>query len=222
LEFTLTRSQVRAIDQSAITDYHVPGIVLMENAGRGAAEVLMRLGVRGTVIILCGRGNNAGDGFVVARHLDRRSIAVRVICAGDPLAFGGDAQTNFKIAQASGIAIEQFTTAAQLAAELVRAEWIVDALLGTGASGSPRAPMDAMIDSANASTVSKMALDVPSGLDCDSGVAGEPTFVADHTCTFVAAKPGLLTQRAKHFVGQLHIVDIGAPRVLLESLGGDA
>ncbi|MCA9270982.1 MAG: hypothetical protein KDA41_21020, partial [Planctomycetales bacterium] len=105
-----------------------------------------------------------------------------------------------------------------LQSAIAGAEWIVDAMLGTGASGSPRPPYDEVIRRLNDATAKRLALDIPSGLDCDTGHAGDPTFVADHTCTFAAAKPGLLADATAPFVGSLHVVDIGVPKRLLEEV----
>src|SRR5688572_3461853 len=181
----LTRQQVRSIDRRAIDEFGMSGLVLMENAGRGCAEVLLRQGVKGGVVIACGKGNNAGDGFVIARHLDRRRVPVQILLFADPAELAGDALANFNIASLAGIPIRVCQRAENAAPLLVGAEWIVDALLGTGASGAPRAPLADAIRLLNAAAGKKLAIDLPSGLDCDSGIPAEPTFRADHTCTFV-------------------------------------
>jgi NAD(P)H-hydrate epimerase len=219
----LTRDQVRAIDRRASAEYGVPSIVLMENAGRGLADKLQKLGPGRhggrTVVICCGRGNNAGDGFVLARHLDLRGVPARVLIWGDPAQLTGDAATNYSIIKRSGIPVEVFASgndAARLDSLLADATWIVDALLGTGAAGAPRPPLDAVIRQLNSHPAPKLAVDLPSGLDCDTGQAHDPTIVAAHTCTFVAQKPGFFTPGAESFTGQVHVLDIGAPRILLE------
>jgi NAD(P)H-hydrate epimerase len=94
--------------------------------------------------------------------------------------------------------------------------WIVDALLGTGARGEPRPPLDAAIDQLNAAPAPKLAVDLPSGLDCDTGTAARHTIRATETCTFVAAKPGFFAPGAEQYVGRLHVLDIGAPRQAIE------
>src|SRR5580704_13369213 len=99
----LTRAQVREVDRRAITEFGVPGIVLMENAGRGAAELLISLGVQGSVAICCGKGNNGGDGLVIARHLDNRGIAVRVLLFAGPEELTGDAAVNVRIVERAGL-----------------------------------------------------------------------------------------------------------------------
>jgi NAD(P)H-hydrate epimerase len=220
----LNRESVRQLDRRATEEFGVPGIVLMENAGRGVADKLCELGIAGTVVICCGPGNNGGDGFVIARHLDLRGVAVKVFTWGwqPPLAGGqrppGDAATNLSILEASGIAIHYNADPSALAAAMAGAAWIVDALLGTGSHGEPRSPLDEIISTINASGVPVMAIVLPSGLDCDTGEAAKHTIRAQHTCTFVAAKPGFLIESAKQYTGQVHVCDIGAPRVLVEEM----
>ncbi len=218
----LDRESVRALDERAIRGYGVPGVVLMENAGRGCVDVLCRFGVRGPVAICCGKGNNAGDGLVIARHLDLRGVAARLLFWSDPELLQGDARVNYVIARRAGLSIhvcEEPNAAAELDRQLDGVEWIVDALLGTGAVGEPRPPLDQVITRLNAHPGRKLAVDLPSGLDCQTGAAARHTFRADHTCTFVAAKPGLVAAGAGPWVGQLHVLDIGAPRALLEEFG---
>jgi NAD(P)H-hydrate epimerase len=217
----LSREQVRSVDRLAIQEYGMTGLVLMENAGRGCVDVLCRLGIHGPVTICCGKGNNGGDGFVIARHLDLRGYAVRVLLFCDPNDLEGDAAANFNILKQTGIPIDVFTASvdpAELSSKLMGADWLVDALLGTGSRGEPRPPLDIVIDQLNGASGKKLAVDLPSGLDCDTGRPATHTFRADHTCTFVAAKTGFLATEAKPFLGQLHVLDIGAPRKLIEKV----
>ncbi len=216
----LTRQQVRSVDRRAIDEFGMSGLVLMENAGRGCALVLLRLGVRGRVVIACGKGNNAGDGFVIARHLDLKQIPVSILLFADPAELTGDALANYNIVGLSGIPVRVCRRAEDAAPFALGAEWIIDALLGTGASGPPRPPLDRAISLLNAAAGRKLAIDLPSGLDCDSGIAAEPTFRADHTCTFVASKVGFANPAAAEYVGKVHVVDIGVPRRLLEEVAG--
>lgn len=226
---TLTGEQSRRLDQLAVEEYGMTGLVLMENAGRGAVDVLCREGLDGTlnngpVVICCGKGNNAGDGFVMARHLDLRGYDVRVLAWAGPEKLRGDAAVNFKILQKADVPITIFDAdfdQGRLDEELARADWIVDALLGTGARGEPRAPFDAVIDRINAAENRVLAVDLPSGLDCDTGRAASQTVHAKVTCTFAAAKPGLVVAEAEPFVGQVHVVDIGVPRQLIERMLGE-
>jgi NAD(P)H-hydrate epimerase len=211
----ITRDQSRRIDRQTIEEYGLPGLVLMENAGRGVADLLQQLGISGPAVICCGKGNNAGDGFVIARHLGLRGYAVRVFVWADAAELTGDAGVNFRVVQKMGIPLTLFGKGhdpAELDAALVGASWIVDALLGTGAHGEPRPPLDAVIDQLNASPVPKLAVDLPSGLDCDTGLAAAHTIRAAHTCTFIAPKIGFQTPGADLYTGHIHVLDIGAPR----------
>src|SRR5213593_2836501 len=132
----LTRDQVRELDRRAIEEYGMSGLVLMENAGRGCVDMLCELGCKGPVVVVCGKGNNAGDGFVIARHLDLRGVRVKVLLLGPPDELQGDAAANYTIMQRSGLQIvalsRQFSVTV-IDSELAGFEWIVDALLGTGA-----------------------------------------------------------------------------------------
>ncbi len=224
---TLSRDRVRQFDQRAMEDFGMPSIVLMENAGRGVANRLWRIGIDGPVVVCCGPGNNGGDGFVIARHLDLRSVAVKVLVWGDAGQGTGDAAINYRILQRSGVPIVTMNdgtsanwtdVATEFARQLAGAAWLVDALLGTGAKGEPRAPLATAIDAMNAAGVPIMAVDLPSGLDCDTGQPAAHTIRAAHTCTFVAQKPGFLAAGAAAFTGHVHVVDIGAPRKLVEDM----
>ena len=215
----LSREQVRAIDRRAIDEFGVPGVVLMENAGRGAAEVLLSLGARGPVVICCGKGNNGGDGFVIARHLDNRGVPVRVLLFADPATLTGDAALNHDILSRSGVPLDvsagPVVDEAALRQELAVAEWVVDALFGTGLAGLVRPPFDRVIAAINASGAKVLAVDIPSGLDCDTGQPLGPTVRAQHTVTFVAEKKGFANPAAREWTGAVHVADIGAPRAAL-------
>ena len=218
---TLNRQQSRQVDRLAMEKYGISGLVLMENAGRGATDKLCEQGISGPVVVCCGRGNNAGDGFVIARHLDLRGHAARVLLWADPSALSGDAAANFAILQKTGVPfvlLADDRDGAGLAKQLSGAAWIVDALLGTGARGEPRAPLDKVIDQLNASGIPILAVDLPSGLDCDTGQPSAHAIRAALTCTFVAAKPGFFAPGAEQHTGRLHVLDIGTPRKLVEEV----
>jgi NAD(P)H-hydrate epimerase len=218
----ITRDQVRALDRRAIEEYGVPGVVLMENAGRGAAECLIRLGVHGRVVVCCGKGNNGGDGFVIARHLDIQDVPVSVLLFAEPKELAGDAAVNHDIARRAGIAIEAYPgpalPLAQIRERLATAEWVIDALLGTGLRERVEAPLDQVVEAINASPARILAVDVPSGLDCNTGEPLGACVRAQHTVTFVAPKLGFAKPAAKPWLGQVHVVDIGAPRKLIREL----
>jgi NAD(P)H-hydrate epimerase len=213
-----TREQVRRVDQIAIEDYAVPGIVLMENAGRSAAEIIHRVAPPGITAILCGSGNNAGDGYVIARHLQLAGREVRIVSIVDLKKLTGDARTNAVIAQKSGIIIQSVKSADEIRESLSRVATIVDALLGTGAQGQLRGLFADAVNIANSHEAMRVAIDIPTGLDCDTGQAGDPAFRASHTITFVASKVGFEQETADAYVGVVHEVGIGAPKKLLDEL----
>jgi len=222
----LARQAVREVDRQAIEEFGVPGVVLMENAGANAARLLTGLGITGPIAIACGRGNNGGDGLVMARHLDAAGHAVRLLLAAPTAAYAGDAAVNLRICDRSGLTIEHLADADEPAWRhaLAGACWIVDALLGTGAVGPPRGGVAAAISAINAeraaagiAAVRVFAVDLPSGLDADSGVAAGDCVRADVTATFVAEKPGFVEAAA--FTGDVHVLGIGAPRRLLRRFG---
>lgn len=217
----LDRRQSRDVDRRAIDEYGMSGLVLMENAGRGLADKLLELGFGPPIVVCCGKGNNAGDGFVLARHLDIRRLDVQVLVWADPAELAGDAAVNYSILARSGVPIAVFGPVHdphRLADALQGARLIVDGLLGTGAVGNPRPPLDAVIDQLNAHPAPKLAIDIPSGLDCDTGQPSAHTIRACHTCTFVAEKIGFRAARAADFTGTVHILDIGAPRRLIDQV----
>jgi NAD(P)H-hydrate epimerase len=219
----LNREQSRAVDRIAIDQLGISSLVLMENAGRGCVDVLERLGINGPAVILCGKGNNAGDGFVIARHLAIRNHDCRVLLLCDPRELTGDAAANFAILEKTGASIADLsryandTNALQTRFDELAAgaTWLIDAILGTGARGEPRPPFDTAIDWINSQPAKKLAVDIPSGLDCDTGEPAIHTIRADHTCTFATMKLGFTQPAAKPFTGQVHICDIGLPPELL-------
>lgn len=229
----LTRDAVRDVDRRAIEEFGLPGIVLMENAGRNAAALVHALatadGPPAAVGIVCGKGNNGGDGFVIARHLENLGHPVRLLLAFTPEDAPtdtrgvpkGDAAINLHVARRSGQIIRCLEGAGpdRWAGELHDATWIVDAVLGTGATGPARGPIATAIDAINASrsrgNARVFAVDLPSGLDCDTGRPLGPCVRADVTGTFVASKAGFARPESDAFTGSVHVLDIGVPRALL-------
>lgn len=216
----LTRAEVRALDAHAITRIGLPGIALMENAGRAAATRLVTIGIGGPVVVCCGKGNNGGDGSVLARHLDASGFAVRVVLICPDPAIEGDAAVNLGVLRACGIDVhgpDPDLGSATTRSILDRADWVVDGLLGTGAAGVVRDPLRAAIERINAlpNRIQRLAIDIPSGLDCDTGAPLGVAVRADHTVTFVAPKVGFSSPVAAEFLGVVHVEDIGMPRSLL-------
>jgi NAD(P)H-hydrate epimerase len=215
---SISRDQARELDRRAVDEYGMNSLVLMENAGRGVADRLCNLGLTGPVLVCCGPGNNGGDGFVVARHLDLRGIPVEVLLVVQAK-LRGDALANYRILERSGVQIRQCPDGLVIPV-LREPDWIVDALLGTGAQGEPRPAMARAIAAINASQARVLAVDLPSGLDCDSGQPASHTVRASETCTFVAWKRGFSNPAARAYLGVVHVLDIGAPgKLVAEMLG---
>jgi NAD(P)H-hydrate epimerase len=205
----LSREQVRAYDKHAIDQLGVPSLVLMENAGRGAAEVLRSLGIRARVVICCGKGNNGGDGLVIARHLAIRGCDVLTLLFAHPEELSPDAAVQWNVVSRLNLPVQVWPDESALKAILGRAEWVVDALFGAGLTGPLREPFDRVVTTVNGSGARVFAVDIPSGLDCDTGEPLGPTIRAEHTATFVAPKLGYRNPTAKVYTGSVHVVDIG-------------
>jgi NAD(P)H-hydrate epimerase len=216
----LSRNEARALDRRVIDEVRVPGVVLMENAGRCIADLVLRLGVQGLVVVCCGRGNNGGDGFVIARHLDNAGVAVRTLLFAKPEELAGDAAINYQILTRSGPPIRVMPTAEfdpeEFRQELALADWIVDALFGSGLSGALRPPFDQIVTVINAAAARVLAVDIPSGLDSDTGQPLGPTVRAQHTATIAAMKKGFTQPAAQPWLGRVHVIDMGMPRRILD------
>lgn len=217
---SLTRAQVRRVDQLAVERYGISGLVLMENAGRNAAAIIRRVyGEVGRAAIVSGPGNNGGDGCVIARHLYNSGWSVWLMMTAGEDRMTPDTLANFRIVSAMQINPTIASDAASQQA-FVRSisdqEVVVDALLGTGFHGEVRSPTAELIDTINAKrTRGVVAIDVPSGLDCDSGRPSNATIRADLTVTFVAHKKGFAGESARQYVGSVEVADIGAPPELI-------
>lgn len=216
----LSRSEVRGIDASA-RELGLPTLVLMENAGRGAAQWLREraAGGRGRVIVLCGPGNNGGDGGVVARHLDAWGFAVQVVWFAPADQIRGDAAVQHDVLAHAGIDQQTWPGAGepeQLESLFAAADWLVDGLLGTGLTRPVAGLLLAVIEAANRSRKAILALDLPSGLDADSGQPLGAAIRASATATFVAPKIGFSAPGAAAYTGEVVVVEIGVPRSLLE------
>lgn len=226
LQMPLTREQVRSVDETAITEFGIPGVVLMENAGRGAAEQIRdycnamepQSAELRSVVILCGPGNNGGDGYVIARHLERMGFSVNVVSVTDLDRLHGDARINAEIVVRSETPISVADQQCDFADVFAGRGLIVDCLLGTGARKEPEGVFRMAIEAANATEAKRVAIDIPTGLDCDSGVPSTATFQADMTVTFVDHKVGFQSQDASRYLGLVKTVGIGVPVAMLKRL----
>jgi NAD(P)H-hydrate epimerase len=172
------------------------------------------------VLILCGPGNNGGDGFVMARHLQNRGLDVDVLLFGSVERLTPDAAVNARVWQRSA-ALWTAEPDRPLDADLRRVidgapGWVVDALFGTGLTRALGTPFDEVVAAVNASGRPVLAVDIPSGLDCDTGESLGPTVRATHTATFVAPKAGFRNPNARPWLGEVHVLDIGAPKKLVD------
>ena len=203
----LSREELRALDARAVTELGIPSVVLMENAGRQAAEALLGAlrqslaGRRGAppwrIAVVCGTGNNGGDGYVLARHVLRAGHRAECWASGVPTT--EDARTNHAIALRLGIPVHALSGPESLAP--AAAEW---------ERRAPRSDSAVVLSAMNdAGRPFKLALDLPSGLDCDEGVASGACFRADLTVTFAAAKLGFGAASAAEFLGVLRVADLG-------------
>jgi NAD(P)H-hydrate epimerase len=209
----LKRDQLRQIDRLAVERYRIPGVVLMENAARAVADTAMQmLGNPGEVLIVCGGGNNGGDGLAAARHLHNRGCPVRIFLTVDPDRYDHEAKINWEIVQAMRLPISS-------SIQSERPRLILDAIFGTGLSQLPRDPFGKIVAEIAGLRVPVLAVDIPSGLDCDRGVPLGPDCVkADVTVTFVAEKFGFAEPAARPYLGRVVVGDIGCPRELIEEI----
>jgi NAD(P)H-hydrate epimerase len=215
----LSCQQCRRADQIAIEEMGIPSLTLMENAGLASANAIMDLNLDGGTVVLCGTGNNGGDGFVIARHLHTYGKRVRVILVAESSKASGDALANLQ--RLSRIGISPIELKAQKDIEEIRellatidgskVSIIVDAMLGTGASGPLRAPFDRVVGAANTVDATRVAIDLPSGLNGDNGQVDNNAFRADLTCTFIALKHGMNTACGREYCGEVKLLNIGLP-----------
>lgn len=227
----VSTQQIRDLDRAAIEAYKVPGSLLMERAGRGVAAGVIRLikehGLDGKAVLLAaGRGNNGGDAFVAARYLSEEGFKVRLLLAGDRKSLRGDALFHFKKMLRAGICAEELSAESdwrELSGEGLSGSVVVDGILGTGLEGKARGAAAAAIRFINALARKNLAvaIDVPSGINSDTGRAEGDVVRADLTLTMGLPKRGLIEQSALEYVGQLQVVDIGFPNELVTQVKAD-
>jgi NAD(P)H-hydrate epimerase len=223
----LSRQEVRQLDVQAASDLKLPSLILMENAGRGAAawltELASGLSDHPRILILCGPGNNGGDGGVVARHLDAWGYTVQIAWFAHRAQLRGDAETQWIILERSGVDQTAWfdihppePQPAALDSLLAGADWLVDGLLGTGLTRPIEGALRAVVEAMNRAGKPILALDLPSGLDADTGAPLGVSVRARATATFAAPKLGFTAPGAVDYTGEVAVIDIGLPRCLLE------
>ncbi|MGI6091914.1 MAG: NAD(P)H-hydrate dehydratase [Veillonellaceae bacterium] len=218
---TATAAEMRKIDQIAIETFGIPGAVLMENAGAETArQIAAALGAvdNKMICIFAGKGNNGGDGFVAARHLYNQGAKIKVCLLGTKEVVTGDARLNLDIIIRMGINVIELSDnrdweKAKIAATF--ADCLVDALLGTGFTGEVTGEMARVVDIINKSGKLIIAIDIPTGVDADTGQIRGTAVKADYTVALGLAKPGLLIYPGAQYVGKLSVADIGIPFKLL-------
>ncbi|MHC4172401.1 MAG: NAD(P)H-hydrate epimerase [Planctomycetota bacterium] len=214
----MSRDEVRAFDSWAINTLGIPGMVLMENAGRSCAELIkdkLKDVAGPKVCIFCGTGNNGGDGYVIARVLINSGFEVVVVICGDLNKIKGDAKLNLDILERLGGRIERLNLRAGDIADQVKAfaadaDMLVDSLFGTGLGGQLSDEYKQLIESINSRNCPILAVDIPSGLDCDSGQPLGAAIRATYTVTFVAVKKGFTTANtASQYTDEIFVASIG-------------
>jgi NAD(P)H-hydrate epimerase len=225
----LTAAEMNQVDRLTTERFSISSAALMENAGVSGAElvsVLLPKFAAKKIVVLCGKGNNGGDGFVVARRLRNLGAAPQVFLLVPLEEMKGEAAENARRWKDTGGTLTILKSAGEWAAAkstLGSAQIVIDALLGTGIRGTVRGMLAEAIDDVNAIAKSNpatvIAVDIPSGLPADTGVALGPAIKANATVTFTAPKIGMIQPQAAEFVGELYVRNIGSPFKLLEEVG---
>ncbi len=219
----VTAEQMREIDRRAIQDIGIPGVALMENAGRRVFEEATKMVSPrdGPIIVLCGKGNNGGDGFVVVRHLVNNGYHVEAYLVGSADEVSGDASTNLAVLDRMGVRVDEVRKETDVSAVVSRLEGaalVIDALLGTGLCGEVTGLYAALIAAVNGSKVPVVSVDVPSGLNADTGEPLGAAVRAARTVTFQYRKRGFANRSAREFLGELVVADIGIPAICAEGI----
>lgn len=221
---TVTAKQIQDLDRIAIGRYGVPSLALMENAGRAVAqEVLRRVRRvrRPRVCVVCGLGNNAGDGFVIARHLINAGVNTKIFLAGRGSKLKADAAINYKILKKLKYPIHEAgarRVMPLLRKEITRADAVVDAIFGVGLNREVGEPFRSVIETVNAHARRVVAVDVPSGLDATTGDIYGVCVRAAATVTFSFAKKGFFRRQGPKHAGKVIVVDIGIPVRLMRQV----
>ena len=223
---SLTREEMRELDRKAIEEYQIPGIVLMENAGRNVAEEAVKETddpQREKIAIVCGKGNNGGDGFVAARHLSNKGIPAEVFIFAKTtdIPKESDAGINLRILLNMKIPVKEYIDLQAVndaLDDLKNATMLIDALFGTGLSGEVREPFTTLIRGINTLKKKIIAVDIPSGLDCDTGNVLGAAIKAGKTVTFAACKKGFYLGEGPNHTGEIVVTDISIPGELLRQM----
>ena len=220
---SVTVAQMREVDRLMVEEMGISLLQMMENAGRMLATQARQLlgdDIRGRhVVVLAGRGGNGGGGLVAARRLFNWGADVSVILGQDAGELQGVPAHQLAILRHMGVPVHGPERTGPAMSVLGSADLILDALIGYSLRGAPREPIASLIRAANTANPPVLALDLPSGLDGDSGEASEPTIRAAATLTLALPKVGLLQSAAQVWVGELYVADISVPEVVYRRLG---
>lgn len=217
---TLSCDQVRQLDRDAIRQLGIPGILLMENAARGAAEWVMSAGPWTSIRVICGPGNNGGDGLALVRLLAAACLPASAVLIREGRPLSADADFNLKLLLRTGLDVVEYDSWSPRNTELealTRTDLVVDALLGTGVRGLVSTGFARAIDAISRCGATVLALDVPSGLNCDTAEPCGTAVRAAHTVTFAAMKSGFLKPAAGHWTGTVSVAPIGLPEFWLRA-----
>ena len=213
----ISAADVRKIDESALRDYAMPGLLLMENAGRSVGEIVRRDYRPCKALIFVGRGNNGGDGLVVARHLANHGYPVRVAFLEDPSGLKGDPLLNFSILNKMNIPWMSLASISdeEMVAFCSKSDLVVDAIFGVGIHSTIDGIYEKAIRLINESRKPVVSIDIPSGLDADTGFVHGIAVQATKTVTLALPKRGLFEGEGPRYAGKIEVADIGIPRELL-------
>lgn len=216
-----TAAEMRTLDRMSAETVGIDGIVLMENAALACVEVLScRFDIKNTSFaVFCGKGNNGGDGFAIARHLFNKGADV-VVYLTSGSSFEGDALKNYRILRTLGVTVIELDSSEYLKSFIKSADCVIDAILGTGISGAPHGMAAYAIDAINEFADFVLSVDVPSGINSDSGDVRGNAVKADITVTFAAYKRGMFLFPAADFTGEIILKDISIPQVVSDTAGG--
>lgn len=213
MQIVLTASQMGKVDRTTIETIKIPGVVLMENAGQGVVREIEHLLGRVSekhVLIFCGKGNNGGDGYVIARHLFNHGADVTVFLAGKKEAIKGDAKINLTILEKMGLDVHEISSTEKIP-QFHQVDLVVDALLGTGVTGPVHGFFGDLIQTMNSYDAPVVSVDLPSGMETNTGAVHGACVSAEVTVTMAHLKTGLLFSPGQDFAGRIVIADIGVP-----------
>ncbi len=221
----VTIEQMREVDRLMVEEIGVSILMMMENASRNIAILARKMlggSVKGkNIVILCGKGNNGGDGLGAGRHLINFGAKVVILLAANASELRHDSHIQYEVLKNINATVYEASDLVDGPAEkyLTNASLIIDALLGYNAKGQPREPIATFIRIANQSQKPILAVDIPSGLNANTGETNGPTIKAAATLTLALPKVGLLTEKARGYVGKLYVADLSIPKMVYNKLG---